>query len=120
MLTLYRRVRAPLFWLATAFTYAAAILPGPEAPTLGLADKIDHVAAFVTLTLLCRMAYAAAPAWLAAAGLAAFGALIEITQSLPAIGRDGSWLDWTADAVAIAAALALGGWLERRKPALFA
>ena len=119
-LELYRRIRTPLFWTLVAGAYIAAILPSREAPDLGAGDKINHIAAFLALTLVGRTAYRHRPAWLLAAGLSLFGALIELTQAIPVLQRDASVWDWAADSAAILVALGIAALIERRLPALFA
>lgn len=41
------------------------------------------------------------------ASLAAFGALIEIAQSIPALHRDASGVDWIVDCLAVVTTLAI-------------
>jgi len=102
------------FWATLAFSYAAAILPAPQAPDLGAGDKINHIAAFLVLTWLGRAAYRRRrPAWRLAVGLSLFGILIELTQAIPALHRDASAWDWIADTAAILAASAIGFLVER-------
>lgn len=114
-----RRVRAPLFWMTLVFTYVMAIIPGDAAPTLGGSDKTDHMVAFLTLTLLCRSAYWARPAWLAAVGLSAFGAFIEISQGTAIIGRDANVADWVADTLAIGVGIGISMVIQRGFPSLY-
>jgi VanZ family protein len=83
----------------------SAALPEPYAPSLHLWDKAAHCLSFVVLALLGALAYPRRPWWLLAAGLAAFGALIEGVQALPAIHRDADMWDWVADVLGIGAAL---------------
>lgn len=115
----FRRIRMPLFWLLVAGAYIAAILPSQRAPDLGAGDKINHIAAFLVLTLVGRTAYGDRPAWLLAVALSAFGALIELSQAIPMLQRDASVQDWLADSAAILVALAMAALLKRRLPSLF-
>jgi len=112
-----RRLRAPLFWMAIAVVYVAAIMPGSEAPTLGFADKTDHLVAFVTLTILGRIAYQHLPCLLLAAGLVLLGILIEVTQGV--VGRDASALDVAWDCAGILVGLVAARHLYRRRPVFF-
>ena len=112
-----RRLRAPLFWLAIAIVYIAAVMPASEAPTLGLADKTDHLVAFVTLTILGRVAYQRLPSLLLAAGIVLLGILIEVTQGF--VGRDASALDVAWDCAGILIGLIAAHLLYRRRPVLF-
>lgn len=119
-LELYRRIRKPLFWALVVGAYVAAILPSRQAPDLGAGDKINHIAAFLALTLVGRTAYRQKPAWRLILGLSLFGVLIELTQAIPLLQRDASVWDWAADSAAILAALGIAASIERRAPALFA
>ncbi|TZG28868.1 hypothetical protein [Sphingomonas montanisoli] len=115
----WRKLRIAAFWATTAFTYGAALMPGDEAPTMGGSDKTDHVAAFLTLTLLARLAYPVAPRWLTFLGLSIYGAWIEISQGMPIFGRDANIWDWVADSLAILVMM-LALWpFEKRLPRLF-
>lgn len=114
---LYRRFSRPIFWVTLLVVYALAIMPSPQAPDLGAGDKVNHIAAFLTLTLLGRAAYRGQPAWRLAIGLSLFGALIELTQAIPLLHRDASFWDWVADSFAVLAALASALAVERRLPA---
>ncbi|KRB85928.1 hypothetical protein ASE00_04030 [Sphingomonas sp. Root710] len=116
----YRRFRTPLFWALVAGAYVAAIVPSRQAPDIGAGDKVNHIAAFLVITLVGRTAYRRKPAWLLAGGLSLFGVLIELTQAIPALQRDASLWDWVADSIAILVALAAAGVIERWAPRLFA
>jgi hypothetical protein len=72
--SLPRTLRLAAFWGALAFSYGAAIMPGDAAPTLGESDKTDHIAAFLTLTVLARIAWPDARRWTVLAALSAYGA----------------------------------------------
>ena len=113
----YRRHAVAIFWTLVAVVYAIAIMPSSQAPDLGAGDKINHIAAFVTLTLLGRGAYRRDPAWRLGVGLSLFGALIELTQAIPILHRDASLWDWAADSAAVIAVLAIIHLIDRRFPA---
>jgi hypothetical protein len=100
-----RRFAKPLFWLALLFAYVAAIMPADEAPKIAASDKVEHMIAFFTLAVLARLGFRAASAVKVAILLAVFGAFIEVTQTIPALHRDGNVADWLADCAAIAAGL---------------
>lgn len=87
----------------TAFT--CAIVPAGESPKLVPWDKAEHFIAFYIVTILGAAAFPASALIFLAAGLSAFGALIEIVQAIPAVHRDSDFWDWVADIFAIAAAL---------------
>lgn len=113
-----RRLIVMACWAAIVTAYIVAILPQAEAPRLGGSDKLDHMAAFFTITFLARLGYwRPRTAWLfmLAVGL---GASIEVTQAIPFIHRDAELGDWIADAAAsalgLAAATPILGWWRRR------
>ena len=114
-----RRAARLAFWCALGGAYIAAVIP--RAPSLGHGDKFDHMAAFVTLALLARMGWSRGRARWIAVALVGFGALIELSQALPLVGRDASWRDLLADTVAVGIGLALGtlllGAIRRLVPA---
>ena len=102
------------FWAAAIFAFVMAVLPHPPKIPGEPSDKVQHVAAFVTLGLLSRLAYPAASPVQLALRLSLFGAFIEVMQAIPALHRDSSVWDWVADT--IACGLVLGGiaWWRRR------
>ncbi len=94
-----------LFVAVLLFTLVAALLPNAEAPDLGHGDKVNHIAAFVTLSFLAAWAWPRARlSWIAVA-MSALGATIEGLQALPIIARDAEWADWEADTAAAVVAL---------------
>ena len=108
-----------LFWTATGFAFVMAVIPHPPQLPGEPNDKIQHIAAFATLSVLGAWAYARAPLLRMAIGLSLFGALIEIVQAIPALHRDSDVLDWIADTAACVAVLLLVRWWRRRKSATF-
>lgn len=79
--------------------------PGDGSPPALGWDKADHWAGFAALAFTIRPAWPRWPVALGAALLLAWGGAIELIQiAIP--GRDGSWGDWLADAIGIAAGLA--------------
>lgn len=97
----FPRFLAPLLWLTLIAVYFLSIMPPTDAPRLA-SDKVEHMAAFLTLTILAVLAFPRLSPGLIGAGLAAFGAFIEFSQMLPIVHRDASGLDWLADLCAIA------------------
>ena len=95
-----RRLFVIAFWLALLFAYVDAILPSNHAINLSLWDKINHMAAFFAITFLARAAYPRIPIFRLFVMMAAFGALIELSQAVPFIHRDAEWDDWFADLIA--------------------
>ena len=100
-----RRLFVIAFWLAALFAYVEAILPAQDQMELGVWDKINHMAAFFTITFLARAAYPRIPVFRLFAMMAAFGAFIELSQAVPLIHRDAEWADWFADLIATMMAL---------------
>lgn len=99
-MSLLRRLFVIAFWGALLFAYVDAILPGKDAISLSLWDKLNHMIAFFTITFLARAAYPRIPIFRLFVMMAAFGAFIELSQAIPFIHRDAEWDDWLADMVA--------------------
>ena len=85
--------------LVTAVTMA--LLPRPPHLPVEVGDKWLHMAAFGTLTILSAAGYPDMPLHRIGERLSFLGALIEVFQSIPAIGRDCDVMDWVADTVVI-------------------
>lgn len=100
-----QRVLRWVFWAAVAFTFVVATLPRPIHLPGEPSDKVQHILGFTVLTMLGAAAYARTSALRIVLGLAAFGALIEATQAIPALHRDAELLDWVADVIAVAVVL---------------
>lgn len=104
--------------LLLAMVLTAALLP--ETPLTDLAamlirsDKAMHVIAFTVLAIWFSGQYEKRSYWRIAAGLIAFGVLIELIQGTLSY-RTSEWLDLAGDALGIALGLAIGalgagGW----------
>lgn len=91
-----------VFFSAVLFAMVMASLPQPPEIPGQPTDKTQHIFAFAVLSLLARLSYPAARHWTLFTSLAAFGALIELVQTIPDLGRDASILDWLADCGAVA------------------
>jgi VanZ family protein len=102
---LLRRLFVLAFWAALVFALVMALLPKPPTIPGDPGDKVQHIIAFATLTALARLAYPQVRATTLILGLALFGALIEVGQMTPGLGRDGSIDDWLADIAAVGAVL---------------
>ncbi|MGC6329109.1 VanZ family protein [Rhizorhabdus sp. FW153] len=107
------RARRWLYAAAVLIIYGLAIMPSDKAPDLGAGDKINHIAAFLFLTLFGRWALRGTGRPRLVIGLSIFGALIELTQAIPVLNRDASVWDWIADSAAIGVALLMAWPLER-------
>lgn len=95
-----------LFWPTLAFALIMAILPKPpHFPGPDLGDKVQHMLAFFTLTVLAGSGWPSASLARAALRLSLVGAGIEVIQAIPALHRDSDWRDWVADTFAIGVAL---------------
>lgn len=99
-MSLLRRLFVIAFWCALLFAYAEAILPARETISVAAWDKLNHMAAFFTITFLARAAYPRIPIFRLFVLMAAFGAFIELSQAVPFIHRDAEWDDWFADMIA--------------------
>ena len=102
-----------LFWLALVFALVMALLPQPPALPGTPSDKTQHMIAFAVLSLLAALAYPQARLGEIFIAMAALGALIEVLQMIPALGRDAEFVDWLADCAASLAMLALVGVVRR-------
>ena len=89
------------FWGALTFAFVMALLPKPPQVPGNPSDKTQHMIAFAVLASLASHAYVRVPLWKVGVGLAAFGALIELLQSIPALHRDASLWDLFADCAAV-------------------
>lgn len=110
-----------IFWSAAAFALIVASLPQPFGIPGSPGDKLQHITAFVVLSALAAQAYPRLPLPLLFLGLALFGGIIELVQSIPWLHRDADMHDWIADILATAATLSvIAGvrWLRKavRRP----
>ena len=100
------RIARIAFWPALIFAVMMAVLAKPpELPIDTLSDKLRHMLAFFTLTVLAGTGWPRFPLLRLAVWLALVGAGIEAVQSIPALHRTADWRDWVADSVAILAGL---------------
>lgn len=108
------------FFAALVFTFYSAVIPPRQALQLAPWDKAEHFIAFYTLTGLACAAFPRRSLWWIAAGLSAFGALIEFVQGLEIVHRDRDFWDWVADTIAIGATMApmLLVWWRREAAAI--
>jgi len=110
-----RTVLRILFWAATAFAVVMAVLPHP--PEVGhVSDKLQHSAAFATLTVLAVAAYPRAELLRIAERLILVGAVIEVVQSFPPLHRDCDIRDWLTDCLAVGVAMAVIILYRRWRP----
>lgn len=104
-----------LFVLALVFTLFMAWTPHPPSVPGNPADKVQHMMAFWTLTVLACAAFPKAGLLLICERLSFLGALIEVVQSIPVLHRDCDIIDWAADTVMVMAVLlVVRAWRGRR------
>lgn len=95
-----------------------ATVKHPPAIPYNPSDKLQHIAAFVTLSILAAWAYPRLSPLAILIGLLLFGGFIELVQAIPGIDRDPDVRDWLADALAVGGTLlgiALVQRLRRRR-----
>ena len=98
----------PLFWLLIVFALVMALLPKPpQLPIDRLGDKFEHMLAFAVLAGVANLAWQTRSRWAIALWLSAFGAAIELLQTISVLHRDSDIRDWVADSFAILAATVL-------------
>ena len=102
-----------IFWVAIVLSFLAAINPQPPQLPGQPNDKVQHIMAFLMLGALAFFAFPRTSPVKLLVGLSAFGALIEFTQMIPALHRDGDVLDWIANTAAAAVILAVLHVLRR-------
>jgi VanZ family protein len=100
--------------MASAFALAMAIIPHPPHIPGEPNDKIEHIAAFLTLGLMSAWAYPGTLLLQLLIRLSLFGAVIELIQAIPSLNRDSDPVDWIADTLAAAVALGIAAWLRAR------
>lgn len=98
---LLRWLLTPLFWGALIFALVMALLPEPPALPGTPSDKLLHMLAFATLTMLWVLTYPNTPLAVILIVLATLGGLIELVQGTTLINREASLADWLADILAI-------------------
>jgi membrane protease YdiL (CAAX protease family) len=91
-----------VFLCALAFALVMALVPKPpHLPIDDLGDKFEHGLAFMTLTFLGALSYPKMPLPRVGERLSFLGAMIEVTQSIPALHRDCDIMDWVTDTAVI-------------------
>jgi VanZ family protein len=109
-----RNLRLGLYALATTILLVLCVLPTADLPDPGTGDRFEHGAAWFVLTvtgyLLAPNRALAIPAF-----ALAYGVFIEVLQGLTPTGRHADPLDFAADAVGVA--LAVAGYFAVRRMA---
>lgn len=100
-----RPVRLGLYAAASAILLVLCVLPSKDLPDPGTGDRFEHTAAWFVLT---TTGYLLAPSrrWAIPAYALAYGVIIEVVQGLAPTGRHSDPLDFVADAVGVALAVA--------------
>lgn len=83
-------------------------------PPSGLGDKIDHALTWGALTLM-GLTLSPRRTWQIPAFTVTLGAVVEGLQAILPFNRSGDWQDFAADALGVAAAMAL--WIAARRRA---
>lgn len=99
------------FWLAFVFSSVMAVIARPPQLAAEEGDKIWHILAFLTLTVLAQIGFRGTPRWRIAERLCLFGAVIEVVQSIPALNRSCDIRDLIADAMVVL--IVTGGFVLR-------
>ena len=95
-----------LFWAALVGAFVMALLPQPPVLPGEPTDKVQHMLAFGTLTMLMGVGWPRLALWRIALVMAALGALIEAAQwTFPELNRIAELQDWYADMIAVGAIL---------------
>ena len=107
-----RPLRLGLYALATTILLIMCVLPTKDLPDPGTGDRFEHSASWFVLTavgyLLAPNRRLAIPAF-----ALAYGLFIEVLQGLLPTGRHSDPLDFVADSVGVA--LAVAGYLLVRR-----
>lgn len=91
-----------VFVIACLVGVAYALMPKPpKLPTYQWGDKAEHMLGFAALAVLAALAFPRMPRWRVIERLSFLGALIEVAQSIPGLGRDCDIRDWIADTIAV-------------------
>ena len=93
------------FWAAVSALLLATHWPKLQVgPADSPFDKLAHATGFGSLMALGSLALPSRPRWWLAAMLALLGAVDELTQGIPGIGRTADLDDWVADVAGIVVA----------------
>lgn len=119
-----RLSRNPRFRLALQIAFVIACLIGvayalmpmpPKLPTNSWGDKVEHMLGFAALAVLALAAFPRMSRWLVVERLSFLGALVEVLQSIPGLGRDCDIRDWIADTVAVLVVVGLVALVSPRR-----
>jgi hypothetical protein len=108
------RLARAAFWAAAAFAFVMAVLPHPPAVPGNPNDKVQHITAFATLSVLGTFAYPRTSLINLLLRLSLFGAFIEVVQAIPVLHRDSDVWDWADDTIAVIVVLLLVRFWRKR------
>jgi VanZ family protein len=98
--------------VAVAVLLYLCLAPAKDLPPVTLWDKVEHASAWFVLAAIGLAFWPWRPGRVAGFALV-LGALVEVLQATPVVGRDGDWRDWIADSLGVTAALVI--WLAARR-----
>lgn len=107
-------LRLGLYALATGVLLYLTLAPSKALPTVNLWDKAEHAIAWAVLAGTGLILFPRQAERIAGYALAV-GVLVEVLQWALPFGRDADWKDWAADAVGVAAAVAVFALLRRMR-----
>ena len=108
----FDKLARALFLLLVAVVLYLTLIPTPPhvaLDSLPYGDKIEHFLAFGSLAVMARLGFPRVVSWQMLEHLSFLGAMIEVAQATPGLGRDCDWHDWLADTVGAGVALGLVG-----------
>jgi VanZ family protein len=104
-----------LFVTTSALVLDLAFQPGHASrPDILGFDKLEHIAAFFTLTVLMRIGWPGRAHVLQTILLMGFGLFIELVQATDMVGRTASWADVVADMIGILMGMAFSLFVGKR------
>ncbi len=103
------------FWLLLGIILALSLMPSEDAPTVFADDKLNHILAFFTLSLMARLLWPQARLAILFVLLTLLGGGIELLQLAMGFGREADWMDFAADIVAIVLGMLAGNALGKIK-----
>ena len=107
--------------ILTLVVIVTSLVPAGDLPHLSLNDKLEHLIAYVSLSLWFGGLIAPRRYPQLALALLALGGGIEIAQGIMGMGREADWRDFCADAIGVALGLSAcvaglshwAAWLEQ-------
>lgn len=94
-----------LFWTAAIFSFTMAVVEQPYFLPGNPSLRIQHVGAFLTLSVLAASAYPRVSLLVLFFLLSMFSGIIELVQLIPSLNRVSDWADFAVDTAVIALTL---------------